>query len=521
MAELSFRCGPGRVDLSAAGVVTAVVHDAAPEESFLTTAGELRAAVQGSRVVWGAPRLSVDTDEVEVTWASDGLLLVVRHTFAVGWGVRVALTNLGDDEIGLDDAVLTWQVPAGRPAWALVAGAEGSYAVLPPRGAGPLLGGVLRLGSLAGASAEGLHVGPVVVAPHGRYVVQWQWDFYNSPRDFDRGRHPDVPRRLDLLVGQAVTVAADEDVAVVTSPGLHVETGRGQVELRPFEAGTHAVELRSARGLTSYTLRAADALERVLKRAATAVLELPRTASGVVRLPDVDAALAVQRALALSLLDDVVSAEEALDLYSVRIGDDPPADPRIVGYLCRDHSRSADPQPLYLAGRAVLASREPSPGLGMAATEVCLARVLAGEAIAPVLDHLVRLAAEADLPAAVVPLRDQASLLELEVVTMARASAEGGARHGSVVTERVASLGGWLGGGLKGRAVSPLPVDALAHLAAVLALLPESISAQFRPQWGCTAHELARRGQAEVLCRLGPEAAGPALSWLLLGTRPG
>jgi hypothetical protein len=85
----------------------------------------------------------------------------------------------------------------------------------------------------------------------------------------------------------------------------------------------------------------------------------------------------------------------------------------------------------------------------------------------------------------------------------------------------VASLGGWLGGGLKGRAVSPLPVDALAHLAAVLALLPESVSAQLRPHWGCSAHELARRGQAEVLCRLGPDAAGPALSWLLLGTRPG
>jgi hypothetical protein len=300
-----------------------------------------------------------------------------------------------------------------------------------------------------------------------------------------------------------------------------VETGRGQVELRPFEAGSYDVELRSARGVTSYTLRAAHTLERVLKRAATAVLELPRTTSGVVRLPDVDAALAVQRALALSLVEDVVSAEEALDLYAVRMPEDPPADPRVIGFLCGEHSRSLDPEPLYQAGRAVLRSWEPSPGLGMAATEVCLARVLAGEPIAPLLDHLVGLAGEVDLPAAAAPLRDQASRLELEIVTMTRASTEGGSRSSRAVTERVASLGGWLGGGLKGRAVSPLPVDELAHLAAVLALLPESVSAQLRPHWGCTAHELARRGQAEVLCRLGPDAAGPAFSWLLLGTRPG
>jgi hypothetical protein len=112
-------------------------------------------------------------------------------------------------------------------------------------------------------------------------------------------------------------------------------------------------------------------------------------------------------------------------------------------------------------------------------------------------------------------------MLELEVVTMDRALTEGRARADSTVTERVVALGGWLGAGLKGRAVTPLPVDELAHLAAVLALLPEPVSAGLRQRWGCTAHELARRGRNEVLCRLGSEAAGPALSWLVLGARPG
>ena len=240
----------------------------------------------------------------------------------------------------------------------------------------------------------------------------------------------------------------------------------------------------------------------------------------MVLLPDVDAALAVQRALASSLLEEPELAEEALDLYTARLPEEPPADPRTVGYLCGEHSRSADPELLRQATRAVLSSWEPVPGLGMAGTELCLARLLAGEPVAPVLDHLVRLAGEGDLVPSAAPLGPQAALLELEVVTMARVP-DGGGRAAPAVAARVAALGGWLGAGLKGRAVTPLPLDLLAHLVAVLALLPEPVSAELRPRWGCTAHELARRGQAEVLCRLGGEGSGAALSWLVLGTRPG
>jgi hypothetical protein len=214
-------------------------------------------------------------------------------------------------------------------------------------------------------------------------------------------------------------------------------------------------------------------------------------------------------------------AEEALDLYTARLPEDPPADPRTVGYLCGEHSRTADQELLQQATRAVLGSWQPAPGLGMAATELCLARLLSGLPVAPVLDHLVRLVGETELSPLATPVAEQASLLELEVVTMARLPAEGRSGSASPVTARVAALGGWLGVGLKGRAVTPLPLDQLAHLAAVLALLPEPVSAELRPRWGCTAHELARRGQAEVLCRLPEKGLGAALSWLVLGTRPG
>ena len=48
---------------------------------------------------------------------------------------------------------------------------------------------------------------------------------------------------------------------------------------------------------------------------ALAALEQPRTAAGVVRLPDVDAALVVQRALAAGVLPEPELAEEALDQW--------------------------------------------------------------------------------------------------------------------------------------------------------------------------------------------------------------
>jgi hypothetical protein len=145
--------------------------------------------------------------------------------------------------------------------------------------------------------------------------------------------------------------------------------------------------------------------------------------------------------------------------------------------------------------------------------------------VGPVLEHLARIAALADLEPMAGPLPQQVSLLELEVVTTVRGGAGAGQAAGATnrVADRVAALGGWLGAGLTGRPVRPLPLERLAHLTAVLALLPEDAAAVHRGRWGCTAHELARRGRAAVLDRAEAEparASGPALSYLLLGTRP-
>ena len=523
MTGLSFECGETRVDVGADGSVTAWLPHRWPEA--LVTGGLVVAAGDQTPLLPGPPQLRVDADEVELVWTSDRLGLVVRHTFAAGWGLRVALSNPGPASVTLDDPLLTWLVPEDRPTWALAAGAAGSYAVLPPDGAGPLLGGLLRMGSLPAADGRGLHLGPLVLASGARYVVQWHWEVYPGPRSLGRGRHPEVPRLLDLEVEEVATADAGEDEALLLADGLQAERSRGQVELSAATPGRYPVELRSARGTTAYQLRVAAPLEMLLTARALAALEQPRTAAGVVRLPDVDAALAVQGRLAA--LADTELAEEALDLFTARLPEDDALDPRTVGYLCGEHARTAEPGLLERAGRAVLAANAPAPGLGLAATQLCLALLLAERPVGPVLEHLARVAAAAERQPMAGPLPQQAALLELEVVTMGRGGPAQPAGAFDAMADRVAArvtaLGGWLGAGLTGRPVRPLPVDRLAHLTAVLALLPEEAAARHRGRWGCTAHELGRRGRAAVLDRVTAEpgtGSGPALSYLLLGTRP-
>jgi hypothetical protein len=81
------------------------------------------------------------------------------------------------------------------------------------------------------------------------------------------------------------------------------------------------------------------------------------------------------------------------------------------------------------------------------------------------------------------------------------------------------AVGGWLGAGLKGRAVRPLsPVDT-AYLAAVLGLADEELTIGLRRRWGGPARELVQRAEAEVLFEITGRPAGPALSWLTLAAR--
>ena len=517
MAESRFRWGRAEVVFDGAGTVTAARHDADPADSYLSSAGEVRVTTGGAEVVWSPAEVGLDADEVEVVRRSGDLRLVVRHSFAAGWGVRVTLSNAGPVARQLDQVSITWRWPPNRPAWAVAAGATGSLALLAADGVGPLLGGVLRHGTVQRIDADGLQLGSVRLEPKGRYVEQWQWDFHDSPRAFEQTLRPGVPRRLDITLDEVVALTADEDEALVLAPGLHAETVRDTVELTAAAAGRYRVEARSARGVTAYEVGVGDPLETVLADTAAEVLVGPYSKANVLDLPDVDAALVVQRAYARRLeYPESYAAEDGLDRYGARLPEPGPFDPKTISFLCGQHTRVRDPEPLSWATRGVLSTQWPEPGLGLAATQVCLARLLVGRSVAPVMDHLRYLAAESAglLAPSAVPRREQAALLELEVVTMPHAGPVP-----ATVLARAAALGSWLGAGLRGRAVPPLPPSELAHLAAVLALLPESVSVELGERWGATAHELAHRARAEVLVRVTGTRVGPAHGWLVLGAR--
>jgi len=149
--------------------------------------------------------------------------------------------------------------------------------------------------------------------------------------------------------------------------------------------------------------------------------------------------------------------------------------------------------------------------VGLAGARICLSRILTDRPVAAVTDHLARLART---PPAGRSLLDQAAVLELNLLTMARPAGRSDLRR---VTAVLAAVGPWLGAGLKGRAVRPLSPDARAYLAAVLALTSEEISSSMRRGWGTSARELGDDALAEAMAGLAGQPARPAHGWLVLG----
>lgn len=515
MPALSFRVGRSTLGLDAEGTVVALVPDALPGQSYLLAAGSVSAWIDDELLSWSGPELSIDTDEVEVTRRHrDRLQVVVRHTFGDRWSVRVALSNLGPASCTLAEVSLGWTPAPQTPAWALAAGAAGSYAVFAPDGRGPVLGGVLELGAVESVSPTALGLGPVRLEPAGRYVVQWQWRWYASPRAFAHrsiGQRSDrqVPRSLHLPADEVATISAGDDEALVLAPGVAAEPVRDQLELTAGP-GRYPIEVRWARGVTHYDLGWADPVAVLLAQLAESLLAGPRTPAGVVALTDVNAASAVQFALRLGL-DDPETAGEALDLFTARLPEPVQLAPRTASYLCGEFDRTGDLEWLEAATEVVLRVTRVLPGLGLAASQVGLARLLADRPL-DALTRRVRALATAAPPPGSGSVADQVAGLELAVFTQ-------GADPTSDLLARIGALGGWLGAGLKGSAVRPLPVEAAAHLAAVLAATSDAVSEQLRTRWPCTVHELGRWTEAATIARLAGQPVTAAHTWLAAAAR--
>jgi len=509
--------------------VASVVHRRDPQLSYLAGGTVTGGRVDGQPLDPVEAELRVDEDELELTYTHPGRLrVVVRHTFAMGWGLRIAFSSLAAATQRVEGAELSLEPQPGCVAWALTLGATATYAVVPAAGTGPLLGGLLRLGSLQSAGGTGVQLTAFELRPDARYVLQLDWDWYENTPAFAQDRYGPVPSALVTTTGESVTVRVDEDVAVVAPAGLRAVQEGPRLELVSDIAGSFSVELRAARGTTSLQLQWVNQRAEVLRAAARAALMQPRSAAGVVRLAGVTEALVLQHALRFLHLDDPDEAVEALDLFTARLSAAGAVSPLEATYLCREFDRLGDPDLLVQAGHAVLDVAIATPGLGVAATQLCLALLVSSQSVDAVLAHLARLASQvATAPTEeTAGVSEQAAALEVLAVTNGGPGATGGSAELRDLLPRIAALGLHLGAGLSGRGVTPLSPAVLSHLLAVFELLPDGSSSSMAPLWGCSAHVLARRATPELLARLEqrrPEENRPeqnrldeAYAWLVL-----
>jgi hypothetical protein len=509
---LTYHLGRGTVVLRPDGSLEAV-RPGEGSGSYLVDGGRVRVIVNGLQASWPEPTVAADIDEAEFGYApAAGLGLVVRHSFTADWGLRVAFANHTLDPLTVV-AELAWVPAADCPAWALAAGATGAYAIPGPDGQGPLLGGELILGTCDTVSLHGIGLGSLELGPLERQVVQWRWAWYANPRTFNRNRFPAVPRDLVLPENEAARILADEDTAVV-APGVDTARRGPHLELASTSGHRVRIEVRSRRGVTAYDMEWVEPLDDALTSLGEDLLEGPRTRAGVPTLPGVDAALVLQHLLVRRRLGNPDQADDALGLFVTRAADSPVGDGRGVSVLCSEFERRGDPDLLEQATGHLLRLDRPVFGFGLAAAQVCVARLSQGWPLDPVLIHLGRV-----VQAAGGSRLDQvAADLELRL-TAAPRNADDESADRLPVEAPVRRIGAALGAGLRGRPLRPLPVDQQAYLGVVLGLLPEALGARSRPDWGIPPHDVARLVQAQALGRLAGQAPRAAHSWLIMGAR--
>ena len=503
---------PGLVlHLDAAGTVRTASSASDPTCVWLAGCGGLDVRTEGGPLPLGVPRVAVDRDEIEVERIAGALRTVVRHTVEQGWTVRVVLANESDAALVLTQVRLGWAAAAGTVVTALAAGARASYAVQPVAGDGPVLVGRLRSGVQAGVDETGLLLGPLVLAPHHRWAVQWRWQVVPDPR---RAGTDGLPPTTWLDRDRSVVLPAGPDVAVV-APGLVVEVDDDRVEVAAGEPGAYAVELRSARGTTTLPLTWAPDLDELVDAATAALLSGPRTPAGTARLDGAAAGVVVQDAFvrrATGAPDELGDALELVAGTLVEELDDGtgPVDPLVLAFLARESDRTGATSLLAAAGRRFLGTTTAARGLGLGGVGLALARVRQGRPAPELVAHLGALLAGA--------APGDAAGLELALLLRAR-----DAMADEPVLAALSRLGARLGAGLPGRVVPPVDLAGTAYASTVLGLVDEPTGYRLADVWGVPAAEVARRTAAEARARLSAGDSGPAarhaLAWLVLGRR--
>lgn len=508
---MRFPSGPASIEVDEIGSVTSVVHRARPGRSYLAELGVGPVVLEGSVVPVDQARVRADADEVEVVRRHGDLEVSLRHTFAAGWGMRLAVANLGPDTLSVDSVQVT-VVPDAGVGWVLAAGAEASYLVLPEEVAGPVLGGRLRLGALQVAAA-GLAASGLRLDAGARYVVHWQWDWVPTPARWGRAAPSVVPETSLLAPGQTAVIGADQDVALtVSGEGVGRHRSGDRHELVAYAPTLARVQAAGPGGVVGYDLEWVRSVADLLSDAAVALLQRPRTPAGVARLEGVAEGLLVQHLMSTHDGSDA-AAEEALDLLTDRLLLLEPSDPLVATYLCREHDRTPDPT-LLLAAEAVLRAvsecARPARGLGVALAHLTVGSLARG---VPLRVSVRVLRERVAAWPSVRTFSERTAHLEVSTVLAARVVATADA----ALVEQVRGLGAHLGGGCQGEPVRPLSTADLSHLLTVFRMLPESVSAATLRIWGCTAAALAERTVPALVARLVAEPDPDALAWLVLG----
>ena len=240
-------------------------------------------------------------------------------------------------------------------------------------------------------------------------------------------------------------------------------------------------------------------------------------------LPGGAAGIVVQEALVRQRFDDPDRGEDALDLLAGTLSEAAAPTPLDLAFLAREADRTGDHLLLERAEAGVLAATGPVPGLGLAATRVLLGGVGGGRPADALVAHLAALAGTVAAPSAAgVP--EVAAGLELLLLTGPRRGAAGRGGRSPAVSDALLRVGAELGAGLPGRRLADrtggLPVDVLAHLAAVLTLVAEDTADELPGWWGTGPAEVARAAAAETRIRLARaealSGADRALGWLVL-----
>jgi hypothetical protein len=515
------------------GFPSRVRTDSRPDQDYLAAQpgpGEL--IMSGRRQRWEFAGMITDVDESEARYAvvdHPHLEYTVRNSFSGHWLQRHMVVNTSSATVRIDRLVLAVPPAEGCVGWASVAGGDAYWSVQPEDGLGPLLIGELVQGTLVGTEPDdrpGFATGAIMLPANRRFVLQWRIETATDAAAVVRSRQPRLSHRIEHAVNEPYEIP-DPDTAVVVDDPLLVST-EGDVQLiTSDQPGRYLVELRSGRGTSRLDLAWVPSVEDVITDLSRSWLGGRRSRAGVGVLPGPGAALGLQQAVIGRLTDDLDDAEDALALHTVRLLEQDSLSIMDQAFLAQETVRTGDPEPLSRARGELLAIDRPRPGLGLAATRLCLAELALGGAPSEVITRLHDLAV-VDEPPSVTGDHLLGTAARLELITVTGPSA--GRTSDDVITDALA-VGAQLGSGLLGHRLGRLRPSVAIYAAAVLDLMPDTLGAELERHWGITAHGLADRTRTAALAAVlypadaelsivefaDTDEIAEAVGWLVLG----